>query len=320
MVIIAGKDEAGTVAGVPEVWSNGTIRGLTSASKLVAYYPRMFLAPNGRYFMAGEDAHTRFLDVAGTGAWSGNFVRLYANRSYGSAVMYDVGKIMYAGGGFVTNTAEVIDLNVTPRVWKWTGSMAYPRRHLNLTVLPTGEVLATGGTGGTGGNDLTQAVHPAEVWNPTTGQWTTLASNVVSRGYHATSILLPDGRVLHSGSGDAAEQVDERNAEIFSPPYLFRGSRPVITGLKPEIRYGISTKVFTSDPAAITRVTLVRLGAATHAFDMGQRFQQLAFTRITGGIKLTIPGNRNRTPPGHYMLFVLDTLQVPSIGAIVQVK
>ena len=110
----------------------------------------MFLAPNGKYFMAGEDAHTRFLDVAGTGAWSGNFVRLYANRNYGSAVMYDVGKIMYAGGGFVTNTAEVIDLNVTPRVWKWTGSMAYPRRHLNLTVLPTGEVLATGGTGGTG--------------------------------------------------------------------------------------------------------------------------------------------------------------------------
>ena len=105
--------------------------------------------------------------------------------------------------------------------------MAYARCHLNLTVLPTGEVLATGGTGGTTGNDLTQAAHAAEVWNPSTGQWTTLASNVVSRGYHATSILLPDGRVLHSGSGDASNQVDERNAEIFSPPYLFHGPRPV---------------------------------------------------------------------------------------------
>jgi galactose oxidase len=98
-------------------------------------------------------------------------------------------------------------------------------------VLPTGEVLATGGTTG---NDLTQAAHAAEVWNPSTGQRTTLASNVVSRGYHATSILLPDGRVLHSGSGDASNQVDERNAEIFSPPHLFHGPRPVITAAPAE--------------------------------------------------------------------------------------
>ena len=167
---------------------------------------------------------------------------------------------------------------------------------------------------------MTIAAHAAELWSPATGQWTTLASNVVSRGYHATSILLPDGRVLHSGSGDAAGQVDERNAEIFSPPYLFRGPRPVITVPPPELRYGTYAKVSTPDPAAITRVTLIRLGAATHAFDMGQRFQQLSFTRTATQVKVSIPTSRNRTPPGHYMLFLLNNLQVPSVGAIVQVR
>ena len=147
MVIIAGQDEAGTLVTLPEVWSNGTIRTLTTAGKPVAYYPRMFLAPNGKYFMAGEDWKSRYLSIAGTGAWSGSYARLFVNRTFGSAVMYDYGKILYAGGGYVTNTAEVIDLTKSPPAWQWTGTMAYARRHLNLTVLPTGGVLATGGTG-----------------------------------------------------------------------------------------------------------------------------------------------------------------------------
>jgi galactose oxidase-like protein len=188
-------------------------------------------------------------------------------------------------------------------------------------VLPTGEVLATGGTGGTTGNDLTQAAHAAEVWNPSTGQCSTLASNVVSRGYHATSILLPDGRVLHSGSGDASNQVDERNAEIFSPPYLFHGPRPVITAAPAEAHYGTYAKVSTPDPAAITRVTLIRLGAATHAFDMGQRFQQLSFSRTATQIKAAIPASRTARRRGTTCSFcLLNARQVPSVGAIGLVK
>ncbi len=76
-----------------------------------------------------------------------------------------------------TNTAEVIDLNEASPAWHYTSPMAFARRHLNLTVLPTGEVLATGGVGGTTFDDVTKGVHAAEMWNPQTGQWTTLASN-----------------------------------------------------------------------------------------------------------------------------------------------
>ncbi len=320
VLILAGTDETGAVVGEPEVWSpSGSVRALSSASRNLPYYPRMFLGPDGRVFYAGQDVTTRYLDPTGTGSWTTVGNRLYGVREYGAAVMYDEGKILYVGGGLTTNTAEIIDLNSGAPAWQWTGSMVYPRRHLNATVLPTGEVLATGGTGGTTFNDLANAVHAAELWNPTTGTWTVLASNTVNRGYHATSILLPDGRVLHTGSGNGAGAPSELNAELFSPPYLFRGSRPTITAAPSSVAYGTSFSVETPEADAITNVSLIRLGSTTHAADMNQRFQWLSFTREAGALTITVPTSRNRTPPGHYMLFILDGNGVPSVARIVKV-
>ena len=102
-----------------------------------------------------------------------------------------------------TATAETIDLNATGPAWKNTDPMHHPRRHLNATILPDGQVLVTGGTSGGGFNDLAGAVHAAEVWDPATGHWTELAANTVDRVYHSVSLLLPDATVLHGASGDA---------------------------------------------------------------------------------------------------------------------
>ena len=203
--------------------------------------------------------------------------------------MYDVGKILVAGGARTTNTAEVIDLNQVAPVWHWATPMAYARRHLNLTVLPTGEVLATGGVAGTAFDDVSTGVHAAEIWNPGTGQWTTLASNAVTRGYHGTSLLLPDGRVLNAGSGGGAGAPNELNAELFSPPYLFRGARPVITSAPSSVQYGASFRILTPDAATITHMAFIRLGAVTHAFDENQRFQRLSFTADATGLTVTAP-------------------------------
>jgi hypothetical protein len=232
-------------------------------------------------------------------------------------VMYDAGKILYVGGGLTTNTAETINLNASTPRWRWTGSMAYPRRHLNAVVLPTGEVLVTGGSRGTIFNDYKRPVFAAELWSPATGLWTTLASNAVPRVYHSTSILLPDGRVLHTGSGDAGP--DQRNAELFSPPYLFNGARPEITGVPDSVGYGTSFSVLTPQAAEIVKVSLIRLGSTTHAFDMNQRFQRLSFTRLADGLSVSVASDPNRTPPGHYMLFVLNGNGVPSVGRIIWV-
>jgi hypothetical protein len=320
VVVLAGTDQDSLDVTIPEVWNNGSIRQLTGASLALPWYPRAFLAPDGSLFVAGPSVQSRWLSVSGSGKWSSGLRHLYDKaRTYGSAVMYDDGKILYAGGGLSTNTAEVIDLNQPNPAWQWTGSMAFARRHLNLTVLPTGEVLATSGVGGSTFDDLSAAVHPAEMWNPETGKWTTLASATTSRGYHSTSVLLPDGRVLHAGSGDGAGAPNERNAEIFSPPYLLRGPRPEISSAPTEVHYGEQFRVLTPQASAITHVSFIRLGAATHAFDQNQRFQRLSFTADASGLTVTAPSSSNRTPPGHYMLFVLNGSDVPSVAKIIRI-
>ncbi|HEY7637525.1 MAG TPA: galactose oxidase-like domain-containing protein [Gemmatimonadales bacterium] len=322
VVIVAGKDEAGTTVTVPEIWKqNGDIIPLTGASRSFPYYPRIFLAPNGKLFYAGEAQTTRWLTISGAGSWKAGPNRLYGTRDYGAAAMYDEGKIVYIGGGHTTNTAETIDLNQTTPKWSWTpGTMASPRRHHNAVILPTGQVLVVGGLSGSAFNDLSTAVHPAEIWDPGTGLFTTLASNTVNRGYHTTAILLPDGRVLLSGSGDGAGAPSEKNAEIFSPPYLFNGPRPTITSRPSRLAYNNSYRIGTPDAASISQVTLLRLGSTTHAFDMNQRFQRLPFTADATGLTISAPLTRNRTPQGHYLLFIVNANGVPSVGKIVQVK
>ena len=102
---------------VPEVWTAGTLRSLTGASRSLPYYPRAFLAPNGKLFYAGSQQTTRYLDISGAGTWTTVGNRRVAGRENGSAVMYEPGKILYAGGGRTTNTAEIIDLNKSAPAW-----------------------------------------------------------------------------------------------------------------------------------------------------------------------------------------------------------
>jgi galactose oxidase len=321
-LVTGGKDQNGLTVTIPELWTGTAWKELTTAARSFPYYPRNFVAPNSKIFYAGEQRTTRYFNPLGTGSWGKVADRLYGTRDYGSAVMYLPGKILYVGGGRTTATAETVDLNVAAPVWKWTGSMAYPRRHLNATMLPTGEVLVTGGTSGTSFNEISMGVRVAEIWNPATGVWTQLASNAVNRGYHATSILLPDGRVLHAGSGDALDDngnpyPDEKNGELFSPPYLFKGARPTITSAPADRYYGGTITVKTPAPAEITKVSLIALGSATHAFDSNQRFLWLTFTRTSTALSVKAP-TKNLAPPGYYMLFILNGNDVPSVGKMIR--
>ncbi len=322
MLTIAGTDENGVNVTIPEVWNGTSWRQLTGASKAFPYYPRMFVAPDGRLYYAGEDTYTWFLDVTGNGSWTGGPTRVYTVRDYGSAVMYAPGKILYAGGGDPpTETAEIIDLNDPAPQWRFTGSMMFARRQVNATVLPTGEVLVTGGTSGSGFNNPVGATLAAELWNPETGSWTTLAPNSVVRIYHSTALLLPDGRVLSTGSGDGGDGTNELNYELFSPPYLFKGLRPIVTTAPPPtVSYGQRVFVGTPDAAILAKVTLVRFGSVTHAFSMGQRLVPASFTPALGGVSIDIPASRAVAPPGPYMLFLLNAAGVPSVGRIIRLQ
>lgn len=318
---------------IPEVrQSDGTLRQLSNASLSLPLYPWFDVAPDGRAFDSGPDQTMRSLDPSGTGAWKIWSSRDSINRDYGGHAMYDVGKILVAGGGPSTNTAEVINLNGATPTATPTGSMAYGRRQNNLTVLADGTALATGGnSSGASLVDINAGVYAAELWNPATGQWTTLSSMQVTRQYHSTALLLPDGRVLSAGGGicgtcDTVGYLN-KNAEIFSPPYLFAkdgsGSlapRPTVTAAPGTVSEGSQFTVSTPDAASITKVALVKLGAVTHSNNMDQRYVPLSFTAGNGSLTVTAPANINIAPPGYYMLFIVNSAGVPSVAPIVNVS
>jgi hypothetical protein len=221
----------------------------------------------------------------------------------------------------------VIDLNATSPSWQSTGPMANRRRHMNATILPDGQVLATGGTNGGGFVNISEgnAVKAAELWNPSTGQWTTLASNSVMRTYHSVSLLLPDGSVLHGASGDAMATPTvavppERNHEIFQPPYLFKGARPTISSAPSTVGYGETFTVATPNAVQITEVRWIKLGSVTHAFDAGQRANRLSFEISGGNLVVQAPMLPRQAPPGHYQLFILNRNGVPSAGKVIRVQ
>ena len=130
-------------------------------------YPWMDVAPNGRAFYSGPDQTLRTLDTTGTGAWQTFGQRDTINRDYGGHAIFDIGKMLVAGGGPSTADARVVDFNgATPQVSP-TAPMAFGRRQHNLTVLADGTVLATGGnSSGAGLVDLNAGVYPPSSGTP----------------------------------------------------------------------------------------------------------------------------------------------------------
>jgi hypothetical protein len=316
----------------PEVRQlDGSLRSLTGAVRNLPLYPWLDVAPDGRAFYSGPDQTMRKIDPSGTGSWQSYTRRDAINRDYGGHAMYDIGRILVAGGGPSTREARTIDINgATPAVAA-TAPMAFGRRQNNLTVLADGTVLATGGnSSGAALVDMNNGVYAAELWNPATGQWKTLAAQQVTRQYHSTALLLPDGRVLSSGGGicGVCDQVGylAKNAEVFTPPYLYKqdGSgalapRPSVTSAPATIGYGAAVSIGTPDAASIRKVGLLRLGAVTHSVDMDQRYVPLAFTVGASTLTTTGPANANIAPPGPYMLVVVDAAGVPSVAKMVTV-
>ena len=327
VVALSGNRAPGQNASIPERWNGSTWTQLTGADLALVLYPRAFVEPKqGRIFVAG-DGRPRYLDPNGAGAWTPGPVRTTAARGYGAAVMLD-SKILYAGGGVGTcpglpeASAEIIDLAAPTPTWSPTGSMAFARRHNNLTILPDGSVLATGGTSACGFSTESGAVFAAELWEPATGQWTTVASAAVVRVYHSTAVLLPDGRVISTGSGDGGGTTQQLTSEVYSPPYLFRGERPTYNLASTSMHYGQPFTVATPNAADITKVTIIRLPSTTHAFDMSQRLNTLAFEAGADGQSLTVraPGAGRIAPPGPYLLFILNRQGVPSVAQTIMLS
>ena len=140
---------------------------------------------------------------------------------------------------------------------------------------------------------------------------------------HSLVVLLPYSRVLTAGSSFSAE--------VYSPPYYFNADgtladRPEITGVSSVagadvVQYGEVFKLASPDAAEIDAIRLMRLGASTHGWNMGQQSMKLAFRKssISGILTVTAPQHPYQAPPGYFMLFVVVN-GVPSNAAIVKLQ
>jgi hypothetical protein len=324
---LSGTNASGTAIVQPmEQWkpATGIWKSLPKSANMAPTsqtYPRVNILTDGTLIMSGTGSITRKFDPT-TNIWTTLGNLNYGNRIYGGVVLLPgLTKILTAGGhdtstGPATNTAEILDLTQPTPAWAYTGSMTFPRYNANLVLLADGTVLMVGG------NQVMKygsPVEAAELYNPSTGTWSVMASQVARRGYHSTAMLLPDGRVLSAGSDDFAKPDNSETVEIFSPPYLFNGPRPSITAAPATVKYGAALAITTPDAASITRVALIRPAAVTHANNFDQRYVDLSFTVGSGVINATAPPNSNYAPPGYYMLVVVNSSGVPSVMPFIRV-
>ena len=290
-----------------------------SATRAVGLYPRLHVMPDGRVFKSGPAQQAAIFNRA-TNRWTTSASMLVGSRNRGMSVPLPLrapeqAQVLTCGGasgGPPTRTAETIDL-LAPTAWRSTGAMNRARLLANAVVLPDGTIFVIGG--GLQANYSGPVLTP-ELYDPATGTWTEMEPHRASRMYHSTALLLPDGRVFCAGQDNGPLATF---AEIWSPPYLFRGPRPGFTGAPAAISYNQPFTLDCPDAADVATVTVIRPGSVTHQVNTDQRSVLLPFTRGEGTLTVTAPTNANWAPPGYYLLFVVNSSGVPSVAPWIRI-
>jgi YVTN family beta-propeller protein len=296
------------------------------------WWGQMAVAPDGRVVHGGPTQTWHMFDPRNSGAvQSLGQPAGTRNRMWANTVTYGAGKVLIVGGSDrtqnppTTNAAYKIDLNGPTPVISTATPMTFSRALANAVTLPNGEVIVIGGNNT--GVQFTDAgsVFAAEIWNPTTDQWRTVASMSVGRTYHSTALLMKDARVLSAGGGACGSgcTANHLDGQIYTPPYLYASdgtlaTRPTIDAAPAIGEAGSAITVVAT--GAIAKFSMVRLSATTHAMNTDQRYLPIAFTNNgDGSYHLQLESNANVLLPGYYWIFALDTAGVPSIGRTFQV-
>lgn len=170
----------------------------------------LFTTPNdhNRIFHAGPSRQMHWIDVRENGATIPDQIRDDAHRMCGSAILYDVGKLLVLGGstnqdsGVAHKSASIVDFNSSMDVQvESIGDMQFRRVFPSTVLLPSGDVIVAGGQSRTRKWSDLGSVLQAELWSPITKTFRPLASMEVGRTYHSTCILLKDARVACGGGG-----------------------------------------------------------------------------------------------------------------------
>src|SRR5439155_11771269 len=101
-----------------------------------------------------------------------------------------------------------------------TGRMASARVYETATLLPDGDVLVAGGT------SPSEFLGSAELYDPTTGTWTSAGS--IPSGLAGAATLLDDGRVLVTGGGTALAQLYDPRTRTWTSTGSMHVSRDAV--------------------------------------------------------------------------------------------
>ena len=172
---------------------------------------------------------------------------------------------------------------------------------------------------------------------PVNQRFTILGSTDIARMYHSEATLLPDGRVMVSGSDPQTNNPDgtpkypeEFRIEAYIPPYLSQGfAQPTYTIGNKDWAYGgsytITVTLFqgTTGNMGVSLIggnvveifaffvyscggSLPLAASSTHGNTMGSRTIFPQFSCTGNSCVITAPPNANVCPPGWFMLFILD--------------
>ncbi len=297
-------------------------------------YPGLHLLPNHSIFytrtgwasagagggkFSGDDQSGYFVFTgSNTGLWNSiaPVSPSMPDRTKGMSVMLlsntaPYVRILVVGGSdsSTNNTYEIIDATSLSPALNWGPSMAFPdgehRSLCSAVLLPDGNVFVCGG--------IQRTNSPCTLFNPQTNSWSAMAALPSIRDYHSVALLLPSGKVMMAGWNNTA-------IEIYSPPYLFNGARPVISSAPTLVHHGQSFVIESPDASSIVKVVLVRPMAVTHQTDTEQKVLEMPYIHDHANpVRLTLTAPHGGHPhslaqQGYYMMFAINNSGVPSVA------
>ncbi|MEV7222414.1 kelch motif-containing protein [Streptomyces sp. NPDC093681] len=335
---VSGLDDIGQlVPGKNEIYDPKT-KEWTYTDKVRQFptYPALFLMQNGKIFYSGANAGYGPDDVGRTpGIWDVETNKFTEVPGMSDANMLETAntvllppaqdeKFMVIGGGGVgesklsSEKTRIVDLKADDPKFVDGPSLEKGTRYPQASILPDDSVLVSGGSEDYRGRSDSNILQ-ARLYHPDTNSFERVADPLVGRNYHSGSILLPDGRLMFFGSDSLyADKANtkpgkfEQRIEIYTPPYLYRDSRPDLSGGPQTIERG-GSGTFTSRAAStVKKVRLIRPSASTHVTDVDQRSIALDFKAQGDKLTVTVPTNENLVQSGWYMMFATDGEGTPS--------
>ena len=224
-VLVVGGSANPDAQTAAELFDPGTERWIATGSLATAGESHTAtLLVDGRVLVAGGYKGDWLASAAlydpGSGSWTATGSMATARGGHRAALLPD-GRVLVIGGnngadGFYATLASAEMYDPGSGRWTTSGSMATSRGGHSATLLPDGNVLVAGGTSNGMSLDAPMLAS-AELYDPSSGQWTATGSIAEARATH-TATLLPDGRLLVAGGRYAAVASDGlASAELYDP-------------------------------------------------------------------------------------------------------